>query len=217
MLAKFDISCQRRASVIGTEHARIRPGLYTMLVSSINVLLISISFGCIAFAQSPYGPVTSAERLRWLASENFSPVGVLEDVAVAAESTRENSPREYGTHWAGFGKRFGVVTANYGVTTAMEAGLGSLWGEDPRYKRSEGLAFPSRVARVVKMTFLARNRAGNTVPAYARLLAIPAGSFAANAWMPDTQATFHDAILRTGLSFLGRIGTNAFREFGPRH
>jgi hypothetical protein len=188
-----------------------------MLIYSINAFLISIAFSCLAFAQSAYSPITATERAHWLAHENFAPAGVLEDVAIAAESTRKDSPPEYGTHWAGFGKRFGIVTANYGVTTTMEAGLGSLWGEDPRYTRTEGRPFVSRVGQVVKMTFLAYNRAGKTIPAYARLLAIPGGSFAANAWMPDSQAAPHDAALRTGMSFLGRLGANAFREFRPRH
>ncbi|HXE63102.1 MAG TPA: hypothetical protein VN519_06150 [Bryobacteraceae bacterium] len=188
-----------------------------MLIRSINAFLISIAFVCIASAQNAYSPITGSERVRWLAGQNFGPAGVLEDVGIAAESTRVNSPREYGTHWTGFEKRFGMITANYGVTTTMEAGLGSLWGEDPRYARSEGRPFINRLGRVVKLTFLAHNRAGNTVPAYARLLAIPGASFAANAWMPDSQATLSDAALRTGLSFLGRMGANAYREFRPRH
>jgi hypothetical protein len=187
-----------------------------MFIHRIRILLISIVFGCAASAQSSYSPITSAERLRWLVHENFGAAGVLEDVVVAAEDTRENSPREYGTHWSGEGKRFGIITANYGVNTAMEAGLGSLWGEDPRYTRTAGMPFASRLGHVVRMTFLAHDQAGNTIPAYARLLAIPGGSFAANSWMPDSQATVREAVFRTGLGFVGRMGENAWKEFRPR-
>jgi len=185
---------------------------------SINILLISITFGCIAFAQSAYTPITGSERVRWLTRQNFAPAGVLEDVVIAVDSTRETSPLEYGTLWTGFGKRFGMTTANYAVATTMEAGLGSLWREDPRYTRTEeGTPFGSRLGQVVRMTFLAHNHAGRMVPAYARLAALPGANFAANAWMPDSQATLSDAALRTGLSFLGRMGANAYKEFRPRH
>jgi hypothetical protein len=67
------------------------------------------------------------------------------------------------------------------------------------------------------MAFFARNRAGDTVPAYARLIAVPSGNFLANAWMPDSEAALGDAALRTGLSFLSRMGGNAVKEFRPRH
>ena len=117
----------------------------------------------------------------------------------------------------GFGKRVGIVTANYGVKTVMEAGFGSLWGEDPRYQRTEGKGFGGRLGHVVKMTFFARNRAGDEVPAYARFIAIPGSNFLANTWMPDSEATLGDAALRTGLGFLSRMGENAFKEFKPRH
>ncbi len=99
----------------------------------------------------------------------------------------------------------------------MEAGLSSMWGEDPRYDRTEGGTFGSRIGHVFAMTFCARNRAGDTVPAYARLIATPGGSFLANTWMPDSEATVGDAALRTGMSFLMRAAGNAVKEFRPRH
>ena len=66
------------------------------------------------------------------------------------------------------------------------------------------------------MTFFARDRAGNIIPAYARFLAIPGGSFLANTWMPNSQSSPSDAAVRTGYAFLGRMGENFYREFRPR-
>jgi hypothetical protein len=139
------------------------------------------------------------------------------DVAPGAVGTLTNKPKEYGPHWDGFAKRAGINAANYGVKTAMEVSLGSIWGEDPRYDRTEGKPFANRLGHVVQMTFFARNRSGNTVPAYARLLAIPGSNFLANTWMPDSQADSGDAAIRTGLGFLSRMGENAFKEFRKRH
>jgi hypothetical protein len=185
-----------------------------MLSRLIGIFFMAIAFGSTLLAQS--APISAEERLHWLIRQNLAPASLLEDVVVAAEDTRVNSPREYGPHWEGFGKRVGIISANYGVRTVMEAGLGSIWGEDPRYERTEGQPFASRLGHVVKMTFFARNRSGNEVPAYARFLAIPGGSFLANTWMPDSQATLSDAAVRTGMGFLGRMTENAYREFRPR-
>jgi hypothetical protein len=187
-----------------------------MLFRLVSFPLIAIVCGSALLAQSAVPPITAEQRLHWLLRENLAPTALLEDVVIAAEDTRVNSPKEYGPHWEGFGKRVGIISANYGVRTVMEAGLGSIWGEDPRYVRTEGQPFASRLGHVVKMTFFAYNRAGKEVPAYARFLAIPGGNFLANTWMPDSQATLSDAAVRTGMGFLGRMSENAYREFRPR-
>jgi hypothetical protein len=162
-------------------------------------------------------PIDAHERERWLLHENLDPAVLLQNVAVGGIYTLTNSPKEYGPHWEGFGKRVGMVTAEYGVKTVMEAGLGSLWGEDPRYERTHGQSLATRLGHVIEMTFLARNREGNTMPAYARYLAIPGSSFLSNTWRPDSEASAGDAAVRTGLGFLTRMGENAYKEFRPRH
>jgi hypothetical protein len=179
-------------------------------------VVIAVAFGSLLSAQVVDHPMTAGERVRWLVHQNLGPVELAEDVAAGAEGTLSNTPKEYGPHWDGFAKRVGIVTANYGVKTVMEAGLGSLWGEDPRYQRTEGAAFSSRLGHVFKMTFFARDRAGHEVPAYARLMAVPGSNFLANTWMPDSEAHASDALLRTGLGFLSRMGENAYKEFKSR-
>jgi hypothetical protein len=166
----------------------------------------------------PNRPIDGHERLAWLYVENLGVGSLLDDVAVGAADTLFNTPKEYKTHWSGFGERTGIVTANYGVKSVMEVGLGSIWGEDPRYFRTSGLSTKSRMAYVIKMTFLAQDRSGKTIPAYSRYLAMPASSFLCNAWMPTSEATVNDALLRTALGFLSRMGENAWKEFVvPRH
>jgi hypothetical protein len=162
-------------------------------------------------------PIDGHERLAWLYVENLGAGSVLDDVAVGAVDTFFNTPKEYKTHWSGFGERTGIVAANFGVKSVMEAGLGSIWGEDPRYFRTTGLSVKGRMAYVIKMTFLAQDRTGKTMPAYSRYLAMPASSFLYNAWMPTSEATVNDALVRTALGFLSRMGENAWKEFiAPR-
>lgn len=158
-------------------------------------------------------PINAHARLQWLFVENLGIGSVLDDVAVGAVDTFFNTPKEYGPHWEGFGERIGLVTDTYALKSSMEVGFGSLWGEDPRYFRTTGLSLKRRALYVIKMTFEARNRDGNYMPAYSRFLAFPASSLISNTWTPASENTASDAMIRVGLGFLSRMGENAWKEF----
>jgi hypothetical protein len=98
----------------------------------------------------------------------------------------------------------------------MEAGLGAIWGEDPRYVRAGARApFKSRVGHVLQWTALAPNRDGELRPAYARFIAFSGSSFASNAWREPSDTTMEHSLVRIPLGFLGRMASNAFDEFWP--
>jgi hypothetical protein len=156
-------------------------------------------------------PITGPERIQWAVRRTIG-TGALFS---AAWGTLFDVPREYGTHWQGFGERYGIRLSALAVSNSMEAGLGAIWGEDPRYIRDAGAPFKSRIGHAMKMTFMAQNRDGNLMPAYARFMAIPGSNFLSNTWRPDSDATLGRASVRTGLRFLGRMGSNTFQEFWP--
>jgi hypothetical protein len=124
-------------------------------------------------------------------------------------------PKVYGTHWEGFGERYGIRLTSLAVSNTMEAGLGAIWREDPRYTRDAGAPFKNRIGHALKMTFMAENRDGGLMPAYARFMAIPGSNFLSNSWRADSDASLRHASIRTGLRFLGRLGSNTFQEFWP--
>jgi len=162
-------------------------------------------------------PIDRSVRVHYLLSENLAPLSIADTVAFAALDTAVNTPKEYKTHWDGFGMRIGLITANYALKSTMEVAMGSVWGEDPRYVATDGQRFGSRAGHVIKMTFMARDRNGKTMPAYSRYFAYPASSFIENAWEPKSQATTGNAVARIGLGFLSRLGENAYLEFiAPR-
>jgi hypothetical protein len=184
--------------------------------------LLAIAFGLSALAQTPIKnsalrPVDAAARVKWLARENLAPTALLQDIGIGAIYTATNSPEEYGPHWDGFAKRTGLAAANFGVISVIEAGAGSLWGEDPRYDRASGRTFKDRAKHVIRMTFMAHNKDGRDRPAYARYMGIAGGNLLANTWLPDSENSVGDAFERIGYSFLSRMGGNAFKEFRPRH
>jgi hypothetical protein len=162
-----------------------------------------------------YQPITFEGRLNWTLVNTIGPSSVLGGGMSAGLGTLLNHPAEYGTHWDGFASRYGMRLTGVAASNIMEAGLGDLWSEDPRYFRDRGQSFGHRLRHVVKMTFLAEGHDGCTTPAYARFAAVSASSFLSNAWRSDREADSGHAAERIGFGFLGRMGKNTFEEFWP--
>jgi hypothetical protein len=182
-------------------------------------LVIVIATAGVVSAQSvstsTYTPATPKDRLEWFAKSNFSLRTLAGHLVVSGINTWQNSPEEYGPHWDGFGKRIPLRASGVAVNTAIEASVGSLWGEDPRYFRAAGQPFKRRLGHVVKMTFMSYNRQGGTMPAYARYAALSGGGFLQNTWRPDSQTQTSDALMRVTLGLLGRLTSNTVSEFLP--
>src|SRR5438105_5187989 len=162
-----------------------------------------------------YRPITGHQRLYWIAKSTVGPVSLAGGLFTAGFSTAHGTPHEYGTHWDGFGRRYGMRLTGISTGNVIEAGLGSLWGEDPRYFRAAGQPFKNRVKNIVVMTFAARRTDGDLAPAYARYIGKMGSNFLSNTWRPDSVADWNDACIRTVLGFVGRVSSNAFAEFWP--
>jgi hypothetical protein len=199
---------------------RTYPGFFLALV----VLLSAHAGGQILREQLPavYGQatpsshaITGRQRIDWFAKSTIGPESLAAGLFSAGFGTARNSPREYGPHWEGFGKRYGMRLTGVSTGNAMEAGLGALWGEDPRYSRAAGGPVKERIRNIVVMTFMARRADGSLAPAYARYAATAGNNLLSNTWRADSESGIGDACLRTALGFAGRMGSNAFAEFWP--
>ena len=162
-----------------------------------------------------YEPITAKERLEWLLYKTLGPDDLMAGVIISGYGTAVNKPPEDGPHWGGFAERYGVRLTGIATSNTMEAGLGAIWGEDPRYKSAHGKNFRARVASVVEQTFVTRRRDGHFAPAYARFMAVPGSNFLANAWRPDSEADSYHAGIRTLEGFGGVLGGNTWAEFWP--
>ena len=114
-----------------------------------TLLMVALLSTC-GFAQNfsetvpNYQPITGKQRFEWFVSNTVGPASLFAvGPASAAWGTAFNNPKEYGPHWDGFGKRYGMRLTGVSVGNAMEAGLGAIWGEDPRYFRSADRSFKS--------------------------------------------------------------------------
>jgi hypothetical protein len=165
---------------------------------------------------APYAAVTPWQRLGWFDQKTFGIQNLGGSLPYAAFQTFIDRPREAGPHWEGFAERYGVSVSTNAVSNSMEAGLGSIWGEDPRYRRDgAGVAFKSRLGHVVEWTVAAPNRNGELRPAYARFIAFTGSSFISNAWREPSDTDAAHSLGRIGLGLLGRMGSNALEEFWP--
>jgi hypothetical protein len=185
-------------------------------------ILAALLFATTTFAQSKpttvpdYKPITGKQRFNWFVGSTVGPTSLLLSGPIsAAWGTAFNSPEEYGPGWEGFGKRYGMRLTGVSTGNAMEASLGSLWGEDPRYFRSNDRAFGGRVKHVIVTTFLAPGRDGNWRPAYARYAGNVGNNFLSNTWRVDSENSAGDAALRCVWGITGKMAGNAFSEFWP--
>ena|SRR5882724_479777 len=166
-------------------------------------------------AQAPYRTISGKERVAWAAVETFGPESLIAGTLRAGIGTGRDIPVEYGPHWDGFAKRYGMRFTGVAASNTIEAGLGAIWGEDPRYVRNPNLPFQRRVGHVFLLTLAARDRHGNLMPAYARYIAIPGNNFLSNTWRVSSDSTTSAALTRTGYGVLGKITSNAWTEFWP--
>jgi hypothetical protein len=164
---------------------------------------------------TPYVPVTSRQRVRWFITNTIGPSHLAGGVITSAFGTALDRPKEYGPGWAGFGDRNGIRMTGVVTSNAMEASIGALWGEDPRYFRVPSRSFEERIKNVIKQAFVARQRDGSFAPAYARYAAITGSNFLSNSWREPSESNTQDALMRTGEGFAGHIAADAFEEFWP--
>jgi hypothetical protein len=168
-----------------------------------------------ASASTSHKAITGRQRLIWAVKSTIGPASLVSGAFSAGFGTAMNRPQEYGPHWDGYAKRYGMRFTGIATGNLMEASLGALWGEDPRYFRATDQSVKGRIKNVIVMTFVARQDDGTFAPAYARYAGISGNNFLSNTWRADSESGIGDACLRTGLGFAGRMGGNAFAEFWP--
>jgi len=160
-------------------------------------------------------PLTPAERFDWFVESTAGFPSLAGGVISSAWGTAFNSPREYGPHWEGFGKRYGMRLTGVSVGNAIEAGLGAALGDNPRYFSAQGQPFRQRVLHIVKFTFITYKADGGTGPNYSFYAADVGNNFLSNLWRAPSENDTQHAMIRIGEGFLGRMASNAFNEFWP--
>jgi hypothetical protein len=185
------------------------------LLSAALVLAASFDAAAQTAAADTYQPITGEERGVWVAKGSIGARSLSVGVFTSTFLTAVNSPEEWQRSWSGFGKRYGSREATITMSNGLEAGLGSLWGEDPRYGRL-GRGRPlGRVGHALKSAVVARGRDGQLRPSWARYSGIVTSNLVARSWLPPSARTTRGTTWRMGSAVLGRMVGNAFEEFWP--
>ena len=163
-----------------------------------------------------YEPITPKERIGWFVRSTVGRRSLFSGLLSSGLGTAVDTPSEYGPHWEGFGKRYGMRLTGISTGNAIDATLGAAWGEDPRYLSANHSPFGSRVRNVVDLTFRAYGRDGERHLAYARYTATLGNNFLSNAWRVPSEADWQHALVRTAEGFGARALSNTFREFFPQ-
>jgi hypothetical protein len=158
-------------------------------------------------------PISRSERVAWFVNSIVAPKSLAAGVFSSAWNTAVGSPKDYGPHWQGFGKRYGMRLTQVATGNAIEGGLGAVWGEDPRYFRSTENRPLRRLRHAAIMTFVARRPDGHLAPAFARYTAIVSNNFISNSWRVPSDSGTNAALTRSGLEFAGVLASNVFDEF----
>ena len=166
-------------------------------------------------SQADYEYISGDERAKWFVVSTVGPMSLLGSVISAGWGTMLNTPKEYGPHWEGFGQRYGMSIAGNSVSNAMEATLGAVVKEDPRYFATRNGSFGERAKNVVDLTFRAYHPDGQRHVAYARYAAYIGSNFLSNTWRVNSEADWQHACYRSAEAFGGRAAGNAAREFLP--
>jgi hypothetical protein len=164
---------------------------------------------------SEYRPITAEGRLSWFVRSTVGPKTLTGGLFSAGFGTAVNRPHEYGPHWDGFAKRYGMRLTGVSTGNAMQATVGALWGEDPRYFHTVHQPFGARVKNILDLTFRAYRTDGERHPAYARYIGTFGNNFLSNTWRAQSEADWQHALIRSGEGFGSRAISNAVSEFLP--
>jgi hypothetical protein len=162
-----------------------------------------------------YQKISAKGRLKWFVTSTVGPASLAGGVFSAGLGTALDRPWEYGPHWEGFGKRYGMRLTGVSTGNAIEASLGAAMSEDPRYFRAVHRPFGARVGNILDLTFRAYHADGERHPAVSRYAATLGNNLLSDTWRAPSEADWQHALIRTAEGFGGRALSNAFHEFVP--
>jgi hypothetical protein len=160
-------------------------------------------------------PITGVERINWIVEGMLGPRSLGVGVLASTWQTSLRIPDEWSRSAYGFRERYLEHEADVAISNSIEAGLGALWGEDPRYIRAPRGSVRSRVAYAVKTVVLAPRSDGQLKPAWGRFAGNVFNNVIENAWLPPSMTTPGQTALRSANGLLGRLAGNLWDEFWP--
>jgi len=166
-----------------------------------------------SFAPPP--PISPGERTHWIVFGTIGAESLGIGVLASGWDTAWDTPMEWERNARGFEKRYLQREADVAISSTIEAGLGAIWGEDPRFIPSGRRGVWPRMRWAMETTVLAPRRDGKLAPAWGRYAGNTVNNVIENAWLPPSATTWQQTALRSGEGMLGRLTGNLWDEFWP--
>lgn len=126
-----------------------------------------------------------------------------------------NTPKEWGQGWGAYGERYASTYGTSLTDAVITYGLEAALHEDPRYFPSSQKGFGPRFGSVLRQALIAKRDDGHSTFAYARVTGAFASGFITNAWMPSSNNSAGDALVRGGVNLAGDAAFFLVQEFIP--
>jgi hypothetical protein len=165
--------------------------------------------------ESAPAAITGVERINWIVDGMLGPRSLGVGVIATTWQMSWDTPREWPRSTYGFRLRYLEREADVAISNTLEAGLGALWGEDPRYIRAPRGPVRSRAAHAIKTVVLAPRGDGQFKLAWGRFAGNVVNNVIENAWLPPSMTTPGQTALRSANGMLGRLAGNLWEEFWP--
>jgi hypothetical protein len=207
-------------------------GAQTLLAKlSANVLILGLRSGiavlpvCLLAQDSPppqpgtlastVPPFTVVDKFDYRVVQTFGLRGLVGPALGAAFGQGMNTPSKWGQGVEGYSKRY-----LSGFTTNLSRqvfafGLESTLHEDPRYFPSAEKGFRPRLKSVLRQTYMTHTDTGQERFAYSRFASAYGAAFMTNAWMPHTNNSIDDGIMRGSIIIGTDAAYNFLQEFLP--
>ena len=160
--------------------------------------------------------LTVGEKFSIFARSAVSPKTYITDAWNAGVAQAEDNDPEWGQGSEGYGKRYAAAYTDSMVRNFFRKfAFPSIFGQDPRYYRSEKSGGGARFGHALAHTFVTRSDEGYNSINYSQLLGTSAAVAIGNLYHPGHKRGFKPAAERFGTSIGQDMGFDVLREFWP--
>jgi hypothetical protein len=156
-----------------------------------------------------------ATRSRYV-KHTFGKTALARASAGAAVQQLRNSPREWGSGAAGFGKRVGSALGGHIIKGTIEFAVAGVRHEELGYRPSGQRRFKSRLKYALLSTVVThKTTTGRRTVAAGRISGALGSGLASRLWQPARLRTVSSGVASGGIMLGADAGTNVVREFWP--
>jgi hypothetical protein len=160
-------------------------------------------------------PLSHDQRVAFYVKRTYSPRVFLRAGLGAGIAQWRNAPKEWGSGFPGYERRYAAILGTAIVRNTTEFGVAMWRHEDYRYPRSSRNGFGPRTADVIHNTIFMRTDDGGEELAWSRAATAITTSVAVNSWQPSRLRGTRRTLLSIVGGFVGYGTGNFTSEFGP--